>query len=416
MTNEKLLSSMPKLIVFTTLIVMIGGFIGVVGYLIENKEDVIKKQTTITETNILNSDHEVEKLENNQISNSKIIQLKNNTIDISKFIGNESIVFETYAEDIDNDSAEEIFIYYMQDRKSGISKEDKNKFLMILKNNSENNYEISWKCFIGDGSYRPQEKLANWVTFYDNETDKIKIKFTIDYRPKANEPYEHRFVSFDKSENKFEIIKISNTDIYRTDLDMMRKAIETEDIDNDGVQEIIENNENEFGYKYVYNWDEKTHTYQANTRLPKDRFELDHNEKIYTNEKYGYELKYVAYLGVPYEKNEKINLSYGHGSISISSPIEAGQEEVDSYKCVEGEKTETEYSIRGRTVYTTCSKIESENGLEIFKSSSYNSYTTDSNKIYNLIKENDDETFTIIVVSATNLSADEIVSSFKFIK
>ncbi|NOQ68025.1 hypothetical protein GQ568_01125, partial [Patescibacteria group bacterium] len=199
MTNKKLLSSMPKLIISVTLIVMIGGLMGVVGYLIENKEDVIKKQTTITETNILNSDHEVEKLENSQISNPKIIQLKNNTIDISKFIGNKSTVFETYAEDMDNDGTEEIFIYYMQDRKSGISKGDKNKFLMILKNNSENNYEISWKCFVGDGSYIPREKLADWVTLYDNKTDKIKIKFTIDYRPAANEPYEHRFVSFDKS-------------------------------------------------------------------------------------------------------------------------------------------------------------------------------------------------------------------------
>jgi hypothetical protein len=414
MTDKKLLSSMPKLIMVVTLIVMIGGLIGAVGYFMENKEDVIKKQTTIIETNILNSDHEVEKSEDSQISDSKIIQLKNNTIDISKFIGNESDVFETYVEDIDNDSTEEIFIYYMQDRKSGISKGNKNKFLMILKNNLENNYEIGWKCFVGDGSYRPQEKLANWVTFYDNETDKIKIKFTIDYRPAANEPYEYRFVSFDKSENKFEIIKISNTDFYRSDLDMMRKAITMEDTDNDGVQEIIENDENEFGYKYVYSWDEKTHIYQANTRLSKDRFKLDYSEKIYTNEKYGYELKHVAYLGVPYEKNEKINLSYGHGYISISAPIEIKQEEVDNYRCIDGAKTEAKYVIRGRTVYITCSKIESENGLEIFK----NSYpiSDDSYATYNLIKENNDETFTIIVVSATNLSADDIVSSFKFIK
>jgi len=415
MTNKNQFLLMPKLIMTVTLIVMIGGLMGAVGYLIKNKKDGIKKQTTIIETNILNLDYKIEKLEDGQISNLKIIQLKNNTIDISEFVGNESTVFEVYVEDMDNDDAEEIFIYYMQDRKSGISKGDKNKFLMILKNNSENNYGIGWKYFVGDGSYKPQGKLADWVAFYDNKTDKIKIKFTIDYRPTANEPYEHRFVSFDKSENKFEIIKISNTDFYGTDSDMIRKAITIEDIDNDGVQEIIEDNENEFGYKYVYNWDEKTNTYQANTRLSKDRFELDYSEKIYTNKEYGYELKYVAYLGVPYEKNEKINLSYGHGHISISAPIEIKQDEVNDYKCIEGEKTETnKYILHGRTVYISCSKIESENELEIFKISRptpTNLYIT-----YNLIKENNNESFTIIIVSTTNLSADEIVSSFKFIK
>lgn len=404
-----------KLIIAVTLIVMIGGLMGVVGYLVENKKNVIKKQTTITETNILNSDHKIEKLEDSQISNLKIVQLKNSTVDISEFIGNESTVFETYTEDIDNDGAEEMFIYYMQDRKSGISKGDKNKFLMILKNNAENNYEISWKHFIGDGSYRPQEKLINWVTFYDNETDKIKIKFRIDYRPTANEPYEYLFVSFDKNENKFEIIKISNTDFYMDDLNMMRKAITVEDIDNDGIQEIIENDENEFGYKYVYNYEGETNTYQANTRLSKNRFKLDHTEKIYTNKKYGYEFKYVAYLGVPYEEGEGIYLSYGHGSITIRVPIKIEQKEVDSYKCVDGEKTKTEHFLRGNPVYKTCSVIESENKLEIFKSSHRS--PMDSYATYNLIKENNDGTFTVVVISTTNIStsANEIVSSFKFL-
>jgi len=412
MTNKNQFLLMPKLIIAVTLIVMIGGFMGVIKYLMENKEDMLKKQTIITEINILNSDHKVEKSEDSQISNPKIVQLKNSVINISEFIGSESVVFETYAEDIDNDGAEEIFIYYMQDRKNSILKGDKNKFLMILKNNLESNYEIGWKCFVGDGKYRPQEKLINWVSVYDNRTDKIKIKFTIDYRPNVNEPYEYRFVSFDKNANKFEIIKISNTDFYMTDLDMIRKAITVEDTNNDGIQEIIENDENEFGYKYVYNWDEKTCTYQANTRLSKDRFKLDRSEKIYTNEKYGYELKYIAYLGVPYEKNEKINLSYGHGYISISTPIEIKQEEINDYKCIEGEKIKAEYILHGRTVYITCSKIESENGLEIFKSSHpINRYV-----IYNLIKENNDETFTVIVISATDLNIDKLISSFKFIK
>ncbi|MCK4744710.1 hypothetical protein KAS41_01465 [Candidatus Parcubacteria bacterium] len=403
-----------KLIIAVTLIVMIGGLMGVVGYLVENKKNVIKKQTTITETNILNSDHKIEKLEDSQISNLKIVQLKNSTVDISEFIGNESAVFKTHTEDINNDGIEEIFIYYMQDRKSGISKGDKDKFLMILKNNSENNYEINWKYFVGDGSYKPQEKLIDWVTFYDDEVDKIKIKFTIDYRPMANEPYEYRFVSFDKNENKFELIKISNTDFYMDDLNMMRKAITVEDIDNDGIQEIIENDENEFGYKYVYNWDEKTCTYQANTYLSKDRFKLDDSEKIYTNEEYGYEFKYVAYLGVPYEEGEGIYLSYGHGSITIRVPIEIEQKEVDSYKCVDGEKTKTKHFLRGNPVYKTCSVIESENELEIFKSSHRG--PMDSYATYNLIKENNDGTFTIIVISTTNMSADKITSSFKFIK
>ncbi len=321
-------------------------------------------------------------------------------IDIFKFIPEHSVIVQKKIEDIDGDSMEEIFLYYITDlREDSITGRNA---LMILKSNDGSDYKMVWEYDFGKLIYnRPEQRNDERILIYDKDTDVPKIGFVIDRR--AGKSGSHVFVYFDKNKKSFGTIGILDENDKKVD---SIDDVKIEDADGDGIQEIIKDVYD--GQKYK--WEKESYVYQA---IKKPVPYLDNSKNVYRNEKFGYELEHFAYLKV-YEKDEKIKFSYGYGNTTISASKKIAAKEIEDYKCIDGEKKST-----GSWPYITssaCSKIQSENGFDIFKISYRNSHWNSSWKVYNLIKKIDGKNFMVIVINAQEMSADGIASSLKFIE
>ena len=334
-------------------------------------------------------------------------------IDVFKFIPKDSIIIQKNIEDIDSDNAEEIILFFITDDEKFLPsvkrRFGKPNFMILKRDEINNNYKIYWQYnFDGKISYYITDK--NSILTYDQKTNKPKIKFSI-YKETSEM---HLFVCANKENNTFGKIKISNDDIYlkRTSIE---GVISIKDTDGDDIAEIIENSER----GYIYKWDEKNNTYNVTNscfKMNTKAHPANAQRRIYFDERYQYEIEYPVSIDVIECRDNIVRI----GELQIYPPLTLEKDKIKNYECIEGIKRFTGHTP-SQTIVSSCVKIQSNNKFEIFKKSSVNLHNAEEDIVYNLIKDNNNETFTLIQIhtggrATTNLRfyLDDFVATFKF--
>lgn len=232
----------------------------------------------------------------------------------------------------------------------------------------------------------PEKIILNYLKNYLNNAlikkhnENIKINRIIAYdrnskTPKINILAEdikkglaiNAFFYFNQHNIKFENIKFLEERFLeetKTKIFLVGPDVRIKDIDRDNSEEIIENLELGFTYK----WDDKNYVYKAININPSDLSQT---------------------------------------SFTVLSNA------VEKYKCTEGKKELTDLTPPQQILTVTCSKIETNKDFDVLKLSIFSPRDERTSNMYTVIKKNNDGNFLIIQIRTTT-DIDDAVSNYNF--